>query len=147
MKVLLRSVIICDPAADHGKEAFNGYLNDDGTAHVSRPHISMDEAVTLIQRAGGVAVLAHPIYAKDYAQLLETISEAGLVGFEVHYANFDEPTRQRLSAMADRLGLLACGGSDYHGVGTSGEQLPGSAGPPMAVVDELERLAKANAAG
>ena len=128
-------------------DAFNGYLNDDGSAHVSRPHISLDEAVGLIQRAGGVAVLAHPIYATEYEQLLETISEVGIVGFEVHYANFDASTRRRLLAMADRLGLLACGGSDYHGAGTSGEQLPGSAGPPLAVVDELERLAKANAGG
>ena len=126
-------------------EAFDGYLNDGGSAHASRPHIAMDEAASLIHRAHGVAVLAHPIYATNYEQVLETIADAGFVGFEAHYASFDAPTRRHLLALADRLGLLPCGGSDYHGPGTSGEHLPGSAGPPVADDDELERLAKANA--
>ena len=124
--------------------AFDGYLDDDGLANVGRPHIGMDEAAAMIRRAGGVAVLAHPVYAKDYERLLATIADAGMVGFEVHYANFSPDQRRHLARLADRLGLLACGGSDYHAMGAEGEALPGSAGPPIEVVDELERLAGAS---
>jgi len=127
--------------------AFDGYLDDNGQVNVSRPHIGMDEAAAMIRRAGGVAVLAHPTYAKDYERLLSMIADAGMVGFEVHYANFDPQQRQHLARLADQLGLLQCGGSDYHAMGAEGEQLPGSAGPPVAVVDELERLARSPAMG
>ena len=121
----------------------NGYLNDGGLADVSRPRISMERAVELISNANGVAVLAHPIYATDYEKVLDTLSNVGFVGFEVHYANFNTSLRTKLLATADRLNLLPCGGSDYHGTGTSAEHLPGSAGPPESVVNELKRLAKA----
>ena len=124
-------------------DAFNGYLNDGGLADVSRPRISMERAVELITNANGVAVLAHPIYATDYEKVLDTLSNVGFVGFEVHYANFNTSLRNKLLATADRLNLLPCGGSDYHGTGTSAEHLPGSAGPPESVVNELKRLAKA----
>ena len=127
--------------------AFDGYLNDGGTAFVARPHISLEDAVQMIKHAGGAAVLAHPVYAKDYERLLPRLAEIGVVGFEAHYANFDAETRQRLLSLADRLGLLPCGGSDYHAFGAPGEQLPGSAGPPLSIVAELERLASAGRRG
>ena len=121
-------------------DAFKGYLNDGGIADVSRPHISMEKAVELISNANGVAVLAHPIYATEYEKVLETISDIGFVGFEVHYANFSPSIQKKLLDTANRLNLLPCGGSDYHGVGTSAEHLPGTAGPPESVVNELRRL-------
>ena len=127
------------------RDAFDGYLNDDGAAFVARPHVSLEDAARMIRQAGGAAVLAHPVYAKGYERLLPVLAELGIVGFEVHYANFDEETRQRLLSLADHLGLLPCGGSDYHAFGAPGEQLPGSAGPPFSVVAELERLASAAA--
>lgn len=129
------------------RDAFDGYLNDEGAAYVGRPHIGLEEAVEMVKRAGGAAVLAHPVYAKEYERLLPQLAEMGVVGFEAHYANFDADTRQRLLSLADRLGLLPCGGSDYHAFGAEGEQLPGSAGPPLSVVAELERLAAAERRG
>ena len=125
-------------------EAFNGYLNDGGVADVSRPRISMEKAVELITDASGVAVLAHPIYATEYEKVLDTISNVGIVGFEVHYASFDKALRKKLLAMAHHLNLLPCGGSDYHGTGTSGEYLPGTAGPPVSIVNELRRLSSSS---
>ena len=66
------------------------------------------------------------------------MKEAGLVGMEVHYAMYSEETIQRLLEVANRHGLIPCGGSDYHGLGNTGEQEPGILGPPM---DSVERLA------
>ena len=124
------------------KEAFNGYLEDGGEAHLTRPHIPMGEAVRLIQSVGGVAVLAHPVYVREWEALLPRLVELGIVGMEVHYSEFSPEQRSGLARQAQQYRLLPCGGSDYHALGLPGEFLPGSAGPPDEVVSSLEELAK-----
>jgi predicted metal-dependent phosphoesterase TrpH len=123
------------------KSAFNGLLNDDGIGFVDRPHISMADSAKLIRAAGGVAVLAHPLFIPNYEQLLPQLAELGFVGFEVHYGEFKPEQRAALLAFAERYGMLPTGGSDYHAMGHDGEWLPGTAGPPLKVFEELERLA------
>jgi len=124
------------------KEAFDEYLNDQGKAYVDRPRISIEDTVALIQRAGGLAVLAHPIYVHEFEALLPRLADIGMVGMEVHYSEFNKQAQNRLTRLALANGLLPCGGSDYHGTGSSNEHLPGSAGPPMEVFDQLAKLAK-----
>ena len=124
------------------KEAFDEYLNDQGKAYVDRPRISIEDTVALIQRAGGLAVLAHPIYVHEFEALLPRLADIGMVGMEVHYSEFNKQAQNRLTRLALANGLLPCGGSDYHGKGSSNEHLPGSAGPPMEVFDQLAKLAK-----
>ena len=128
------------------KDAFDGILDDDGIAFVDRPHISMAESAVLIRAAGGVAVLAHPVFIDNYEALLPTIGDMGFVGFEVHYGDFDTGLRSSLLKLADQYKMLPCGGSDYHAMGHEGEHLPGTAGPPLEVFQELERLAIAGRA-
>jgi predicted metal-dependent phosphoesterase TrpH len=123
------------------KDAFDGILDDDGVAFVDRPHISMAESAALIRSAGGVAVLAHPVFIPDYESLLPQIGDMGFVGFEVHYGDFDMGLRSSLLALADRYQMLPCGGSDYHAMGHEGEHMPGTAGPPLEVFEELEHIA------
>lgn len=123
------------------REAFNEYLQDGGKAYVARPHISLEGAVRLIQSVGGIAVLAHPLYLKNFLELLPTLRESGIVGMEVHYAEFTPEQRAGLARLAARHDLLPCGGSDYHAFGTPAEHMPGSAGPPVEVLRQLERLA------
>ena len=123
------------------KDAFDGILDDDGIAFVDRPHISMAESAALIRAAGGVAVLAHPVFIPDYETLLPQIAGMGFVGFEVHYGDFNNELRSSLLTLANEYGMLPCGGSDYHAMGHAGEHLPGTAGPPLEVFTELERLA------
>ena len=94
---------------------------------------------------GGVAIIAHPAQLEGIDEILADLTQAGLQGMEVHYAEYDEPTRSRLAEAAERHGLLPCGGSDYHAFGTPGEHLPGELGPPMEVALRLGELAKANA--
>ena len=124
------------------RDAFNGLLNDDGIAFVARPHISTRDAVDMIRGVGGVAVLAHPVFLPDYRDVITTLPDLGVEGIEVHYAEFDSELRKELGELADRYGLLQCGGSDYHAMGSAGENLPGTAGPPLEVLEELERRAK-----
>ena len=129
------------------KDAFNGLLEDHGPAYVGRSRISMRESVELIRGAGGVAVLAHPLFIQDWRTLLPTIGEMGFEGFEVHYGDFNPEQRRELADLADQYGMLQCGGSDYHAMGHESESLPGTAGPPAETADELERRARAHRAG
>ncbi len=125
------------------KEAFNGLLNDEGTAFVGRSHLSLAESVELINSVGGVAVLAHPLYVPGYEALLPQLAGLGIVGFEVHYGEFAPDRRKELARLAERYGMLPTGGSDYHAMGHEGEHLPGTAGPPADVFAELEKRAEA----
>jgi predicted metal-dependent phosphoesterase TrpH len=122
-------------------EAFEKYIGRNGPAYVEREKQIPEAAVQLIGDVGGVAVLAHPAQVDDLDSVLPRLKAAGLKGMEVHYAQYDETTVARLAALAERYDLLPCGGSDYHAIGTPGEHLPGKAGPPLWVAEELRDLA------
>jgi hypothetical protein len=64
---------------------------------------------------------------------------------EVHYAQYDEKARAELAEVAERHGLIPCGGTDYHATGVEGEHQPGEMGPPMETVERLKALAGINA--
>ena len=120
------------------KEAFYEYLGRNGLAYAEREKMTPEEGVEMLAKVGGSAVLAHPANLEDLDTKVAHLKEAGLVGMEVHYAMYSEETIQRLLEVANRHGLIPCGGSDYHGLGNTGEQEPGLLGPPM---DTVERLA------
>ena len=74
------------------------------------------EAIEAIRAAGGVPVLAHFSRGTEPdARSSASSQEMGLAGLEVHYISFDRDTVELVGSVARRLGLLATGGSDYHG--------------------------------
>ena len=135
---------------DEPKDAFPEYLGRNGLAYVERTKLTPAEAVTMIRKAGGAAVLAHPAYMNDMEAGIANLSGIGLTGMEVHYANYKDDTIRQLARLARQYDLIPCGGSDYHGLGNKGELLPGENGPPLETVDRLEAAAheirEANAA-
>ncbi len=128
------------------KDAFPEYLGRNGSAYVERSKMTPPEAVDMLIRFGAVPVLAHPAYLNDMETTIAGLAEAGIVGLEVHYAQFSPETVQQLAGLADRYGLIPCGGSDYHGLGNEGEPLPGTLGPPPETVGLLEEAASKIAA-
>ena len=125
------------------KDAFPEYLGRNGLAYTERVKLTPAEAVGMIRRAGGVAVLAHPAYMNDMEAGIANLAGIGLAGMEVHYAKYRHDTIKQLARLAREYGLIACGGSDYHGLGNSDECLPGENGPPLESVDRLEAAALA----
>ena len=104
------------------QEAFDRFLADGGPAHVHRYTIEVERGIDLVHEAGGLAVIAHPWgRGREYvlpSRVLEALArDHGLDGIEVDHQDHDSETRQRLRTLADDLGLLATGSSDYHGVG------------------------------
>lgn len=128
------------------KDAFPEYLGRNGSAYVERSKMTPPEAVEMLIRFGAVPVLAHPAYLNDMETTIAELAEAGIVGLEVHYAQFSPETVQQLAGLADRYGLIPCGGSDYHGLGNEGEPLPGTLGPAPETVGLLEEAASKIAA-
>jgi predicted metal-dependent phosphoesterase TrpH len=123
------------------KDAFPEYLGRNGLAYVERVKLTPVDAVRMIQRAGGAAVLAHPAYMDDMEAGIASLSGIGLAGIEVHYAKYREDTIRKLARIARQYELIPCGGSDYHGMGNSDECLPGENGPTLETVDRLEDAA------
>ena len=126
------------------KDAFPEYLGRNGLAYVERVKLTPADAVSMIQRAGGAAVLAHPAYMNDMEAGIASLSGIGLAGIEVHYAKYREDTIRQLARIARQYELIPCGGSDYHGMGNSDECLPGENGPTMEAVDRLEAVARSD---
>jgi predicted metal-dependent phosphoesterase TrpH len=99
------------------EEAFKRYLVP---CNVPKYYWQIDVAIQEIQRIGGIAVLAHPTSISTDRQKLRDIiielSAIGLDGLEV-FNNMAQPDEiEFLRRLADELGLLATGGSDYHGI-------------------------------
>lgn len=101
--------------------AFEHLLSAAGPYHV--PHYAPDgpDAVRAIRAAGGVPVFAHPgADARGRIvpdRVFDRLAAAGLGGLEVDHRDHSPAQRERLTAIADRLGLFVTGSSDYHGTG------------------------------
>ena len=101
-------------------EAFTPELIGDGApAYVQKKVTTPHETIAFIREAGGVAVVAHPIWLEnDGLQIepfIEQLAAAGLGGLEVNHPDHDDPMRARFGALAQRLDLIATSSSDYHG--------------------------------
>lgn len=113
------------------QQFFDEYLNAGGQAHVPRPfELSLEEAIQVVLTAGGVPVLAHPAAyskVKDPVGVVRRATALGLRGLEINYTYHKnhpyvgiskselQQIISRFGALADKLGLLKTGGSDFHG--------------------------------
>jgi predicted metal-dependent phosphoesterase TrpH len=102
-------------------EAFIDLLHNDSRFYVSHAAPTPVEAIALIRRAGGVAVIAHP-FASHRGQILKPedfsdLVSAGLNGIEVDHRDQNPDERAMLRVIALELDLVMTGSSDYHGTG------------------------------
>ena len=122
-------------------EAFDTLIGEGCPAYVQRRGASPSEVSALIARAGGVAALAHPgLLQQD--DLIEPLVAAGLPAIEVYHSEHDDAAREHYGAVARRLGLVATGGSDYHGESIDRPVVLGSVTLPQDEFDRLLKLAE-----
>ena len=100
-------------------EAFVDLLAPRGRYFVDKSDTPLDDAVQLVAEAGGVSVLAHG-RARTRGRLLSLdhvrdLAGAGLHGLEVHHPDHSSDDTRVLQELADELGLVVTGSSDYHG--------------------------------
>ena len=121
------------------QEAFERYIGRGGPAYVNYEKLTPIEAIGMIRSARGVAVLAHPSTIQGLDSYLPALIASGLEGLECYYGAYPLDVVQHLVATADRLGLVATGGSDYHGTEqTTYNATLGGTNVPMSVVDRLK---------
>ncbi|MEW6326233.1 MAG: PHP domain-containing protein [Thermodesulfobacteriota bacterium] len=99
--------------------AFDIYLKRGRPAYVEKFRLTPSEAIKLITRAGGIAVLAHPGSLNKSLEEVEMVvgelKAAGLQGLEVFYTEHAPEQTRGYQRIANQHHLIPTGGTDYHG--------------------------------
>lgn len=86
---------------------------------VPKSDLDVFDAVRAVREAGGVAVFAHPratVRGRVVPdELIAELARAGLFGLEADHEDHTPAERAQVRALADRLGLVVTGSSDFHG--------------------------------
>jgi len=124
--------------------AFDDYLAKGAKAYVGRKLYAPAEAVRLMLDAGVVPVFAHPftlnLELEELERFVDELVDAGIRGIEGYHGDWSFEEQQPLRDMAAARGLIATGGSDYHGSMRPERGLPGGKHGvvvPPEVLDEL----------
>ena len=118
-------------------EAFTRYIGQNNPGFVPGSTMAPAQVMRVLRDAGGIPVLAHPIYLKR-DELITTFVEQGLLGLEVFHCGHTPDRIRHYEQLADRLDLLKTGGSDFHGDAKEGSRI-GSVKIPVALVDALKQ--------
>jgi predicted metal-dependent phosphoesterase TrpH len=96
-------------------EAFDRWLTKGKPGYVPKAKWSLPDAIAAVRAAGGVTVIAHPIWYENAEKVVAIGKEAGLDGLEVIHIDQEGAAESEFGKMAERFGLLRSAGSDYHG--------------------------------
>jgi predicted metal-dependent phosphoesterase TrpH len=100
-------------------EAFDKYLGFGKPAYFPKNKLTPEEGIKVILNAGGIPVLAHPIFLdlgwRQLDELLARLVSCGLKGIEAYYVENKGDDTGNLLRLAIKHNILATGGSDFHG--------------------------------
>jgi 3',5'-nucleoside bisphosphate phosphatase len=106
-------------AAESVDHAFATLLHHRSPYYVTKADTDVREGIALVRAAGGVPVFAHGLATKRGRVVdddaIAAMVEAGLLGLEVDHPDHSADERAHLRGLADDLGLITTGSSDYHG--------------------------------
>lgn len=96
----------------------------------------IQEVLTAIHDAGGIAVLAHP-FMFDNLDSLDRLIANGLDGIEVWHPSANEEQQEQLKKIAAKNKLVMTGGTDFHGLYNQQSISIGDVGAPDDAVSKL----------
>ncbi len=106
-------------AAESVDHAFATLLHHRSPYYVTKADTDVRHGIALVRAAGGVPVFAHGLATKRGRVVgddaVAAMVEAGLLGLEVDHPDHSAEERDHLRGLADDLGLIVTGASDYHG--------------------------------
>ena len=111
---LVADALIAAGHAVDRRDAFERLLGAGRPGFIARVGAPVSNVVDIIHRAGGIAALAHP-GPLEMDDAIEGFVRGGLDAIEARHSDHDEIAEQRYRAMAGKLGVVVCGGSDFHG--------------------------------
>jgi 3',5'-nucleoside bisphosphate phosphatase len=125
-------------------DAFDRFLGKGKAAYAERQRFTPEDSIGLILQAKGVPVLAHPFTLDLAPDALRTLvgglRDHGLQGLEVFYSEHSPELQGQYLKLTEEFGLVATGGSDFHGSMTPDIRLGrgfGSLRVPDEIVDQL----------
>ncbi|MBU13972.1 MAG: phosphatase [Gammaproteobacteria bacterium] len=99
-------------------KAFKKFLKPSGSVYVAAQWPALNEAISIIKQAGGIAVLAHPSrYNLTNTKLLSLINDFILAegeAIEVSFGGIDPIRSRALCDIALQRNLFVSAGSDFH---------------------------------
>ncbi len=113
-------------------DAFARYIGKGRPFYEPRRTLALPEALRLIRRAGGIAVVAHPLSlglaGPALRQFLAHARDAGVVAIEAWHPKAALRDCRRLERLAGSLGLAVTAGSDFHGLNIPQRRIGHTAG-------------------
>ena len=133
--------IVTQGSAIDVSDAFDRYIGRGRPAFVDKTLPSFREIADLVHSVRGMVSVAH-IKERGTRSFLERLKREGLDAVEIRHPSHYPELRARLTDIAQRLGLLRTGGSDWHGDPEPGEThgALGSQDVPLEWLDRLEEL-------
>lgn len=99
------------------KEAFTKYLIQGKIAYVPGEKKEYKEILRIINKCGGISVLAHPgkIYkSTEVENIVKEFKCYGLKGIEVYHSSHSKEKENYFYNLSKKYKLLVTGGSDFH---------------------------------
>ena len=119
-------------------EAYTKFINKESPVYVDRKTVSPHDACEIIYDAGGVPVFAHPYDVDIAEQLTKELMKHGLLGIEAYHRKHSPAMVEYFSTLAENLGLIVTGGSDFHSPNPlNGQIIMGKNFVPEWVYDKL----------
>ncbi|MDP2208134.1 MAG: PHP domain-containing protein [Bacteroidota bacterium] len=120
------------------QEAFNQYIRNGGPAYEAKYSFSPQQAISLINKCGGVSFIAHPgCYLNEDA--ISELIKMEIDGIETVHPGHNPQTTESLKKIANTYFLLESGGSDFHGGLRDDEDALGKYTIPYKFVSAMKR--------
>lgn len=145
---IAREIVECGYAKNNN-ECFERFIGKGKFGYVKPDLINVKDAINMINKNGGIAILAHPLIYKMSNKRLEMIvsemAKDGLKGIEAYYSSYSQADINYVKLIAGKNGLVISGGSDFHGLNKPKISLGKGYGDllvPYSVVEGLKKCYK-----
>jgi predicted metal-dependent phosphoesterase TrpH len=116
----IANFLVKEGASKNHQQAFKKYLSRKGKLYCPANWCDLETAISSINAAGGIAVVAHPsrypFTRKKLLSLLSDFKQAGGAAIETAYSNLDPLARKKLEDACDEMDMYASCGSDFHSI-------------------------------
>lgn len=115
----LADLLVQAHCARSRQDAFDRYLGKGRPFYIKKSCLPLEEALSVIRAAGGVAVVAHPyslfVSKAMLGRLFSEWKEMGIGGIEAYHPTAKYGQCVILERMARERGMFVTAGSDFHG--------------------------------